>query len=108
MLNELGEGDADAPLVAGTAKDLAEATARHVLIERGGSYSESMGFQGTLHNAFAAIGITPVGPSEWQAILTQLDVDPARRLQQCIYVTALAANKLRHAEGTGHGRPHDA
>jgi hypothetical protein len=54
-------GDADAPLVAGTAKDLAEATARHVLIEQGGSYRESMGFQGTLHNALAAIVMTPVG-----------------------------------------------
>ena len=101
-------GDADAPLVAGTAKDLPEATARHVLIEQGGSYSESMGFQGTLHNAFAAIGMTPVGPSEWQEILKQLDSDPARRLQQCVYLAALAANKLRQAEGTGHGRPHDA
>jgi hypothetical protein len=101
-------GDADAPLVAGTAKDLAEATARHVLVERGGSYSESMGFQGTLHNAFAAIGLTPVGPSEWQEILKQLDSDPAQRLHQCIYLTALAANKLRQAEGTGHGRPQEA
>jgi hypothetical protein len=101
-------GDADAPLVAGTAKDLAEATARHVLVERGGHYIEGMGFQGTLHNAFAAIGMTPVGPSEWQVILTQLDSDPARRLQQCVYLIGLAANKLRQAEGTGHGRPHDA
>ena len=101
-------GDADAPLVAGTAKDLVEATARHVLVERGGSYSESMGFQGTLHNAFAVVGMTPVGPSQWQEILKQLDNDPAGRLQQCIYLTALAANKLRQAEGTGHGRPQDA
>ena len=101
-------GDADSPLVAGTAKDLAEATARHVLVERGGSYSESMGFQGTLHNAFAAIGMTPVAPSEWQEILKQLDSNPAQRLQQCVYLTALAANKLRQEEGTGHGRPHEA
>ncbi|MEA2360035.1 MAG: hypothetical protein QOI62_3295 [Solirubrobacteraceae bacterium] len=101
-------GDADAPLVAGTAKDLAEATARHVLVERGGSYSESMGFQGTLHNAFAAIGLTPVGPSEWREILKHLNSDPAQRLHQCVYLTALAANKLRQAEGTGHGRPQDA
>jgi hypothetical protein len=101
-------GDTDAPLLAGTAKDLAEATARHVLVERGGSYSESMGFQGTLHNAFSAIGMTPVGPSQWQEILKQLDADPAQRLQQCVYLTALAANKLRQAEGTGHGRPQDA
>jgi hypothetical protein len=101
-------GDTDAPLVAGTAKDLAEATARHVLVERGGTYSESMGFQGTLHNAFSAIGMTPVGPSQWQEILKQLDSDPAQRVQQCVYLTALAANKLRQEEGTGHGRPHDA
>lgn len=101
-------GDTDAPLLASTAKDLAEATARHVLVERGGSYSESMGFQGTLHNAFDAVGMTPVGPTEWQAILKYLDSDPVRRLHQCIYLTALAANKLRQAEGTGHGRPHVA
>lgn len=101
-------GDTDAPLVAGTAKDLAEATARHVLVERVGGYSESMGFQGTLHNAFGAIGMAPIGPKEWDEILKKLDSDPARRLHQCIYLTALAANKLRQAEGTGHGRPHDA
>jgi hypothetical protein len=77
-------GDADAPLVAGVSKDLAEATARHVLVERGGSYSESMGFQGTLHNAFAAIGMKPVRPSGWQEILKQLESDPAERLQQCV------------------------
>jgi hypothetical protein len=101
-------GDTDAPLVAGTAKDLTEATARHVLLELGGSYSARMGFQGTLHNSFGAIGMTAVGPKEWEEILKQLDSDPARRLQQCVYLIALAANKLRQAEGTGHGRPHDA
>jgi hypothetical protein len=88
-------GAADAPLVAGTAKDLAEATARHILVERGDTYSESMGFQGTLHNAFSAVGMTPLGPSQWQEILTWLDKDAAQRLQQCVYLTALAANKLR-------------
>jgi len=50
--------------------------------------------------------LTPVGPTQWAEILKHLDVDPARRLHQCIYLTALAANKLRQAEGTGHGRPH--
>jgi hypothetical protein len=67
-----------------------------------------MGFQDTLHNAFGAIGMTPIGPTQWQEILKHLDGDPARRLHQCIYLVALAANKLRQAEGTGHRRPHAA
>ena len=41
-------GSTDAPLVAGTSKDLLEAIARHVLVERTNGYNEHMPFPGTL------------------------------------------------------------
>ncbi len=40
-------GASDAALLAGTGKDLLEATARQVLVERTGSYNEHMPFPGT-------------------------------------------------------------
>lgn len=64
-----------------------------------------MGFPGTLYQAFDLKGLaTPPGPL-MHAIETDLDPDPQRRLEQTLYLAAVAVNKLRHAQGVGHGRP---
>jgi hypothetical protein len=98
-------GHADAALASGTSKDFLEAAARQVLVETIGEYDERMNFPMTLYHAFYAEGIaTPPGAilDAWEK---ELDSDPRRRLEQTLYLVGLAVNKLRNAEGTGHGRP---
>jgi hypothetical protein len=98
-------GATDAALVTGTGKDLLEAVARHVLVERTGTYNDRMDFPMTLYHAFYAVDLaTPPGPvlDAWEK---QLDDDPTRRLAQTLYLLGLAVNRLRNKEGTGHGRP---
>lgn len=98
-------GAQDAALVTGSGKDLLEAVARHVLVTRTGAYDERMGFPGTLFHAFDQKGLaTPAGPV-MEAIEKGLDDDPRRRLAQLLYLLGVAINRLRNAEGTGHGRP---
>ena len=100
----LRRGAIDSPLVTGTGKDLLEAAARHVLVQRGGTYDERMGFPGTLLAAYTVLGLsTPPAP------LVQgqgLDPDPVGQMQQAVFVLAVAVNRLRNAQGTGHGRPY--
>ncbi|ORX13139.1 MULTISPECIES: abortive infection family protein [Mycolicibacterium] len=91
----------DPALQIGTGKELDEATARHVLVERTGSYPQG-GHQGsfpvTLANAFTTLGLE-VGPN------VQLDRDPHRAVQQCLFLLGTAVNRLRNDAGTGHGKP---
>lgn len=91
----------DAPLQIGTGKELDEATARHVLEERTGSYPTG-GLAGsypvTLAGAFTAMGFT-VPPQ------VPLDKDPHRQVQECLFLLGFAVNRLRNDAGTGHGRP---
>jgi hypothetical protein len=94
-------GATDAPLVVGTNKDLIEATARHVLVETTGAYQGAMSFPATLYQAFDRLGLTPAPPAVMQA----LGGDPRAQFQQALYLLACAVNRLRNAEGTGHGRP---
>ncbi len=94
----------DSPLVTGTGKDLLEAAARHVLVENGGSYDPRMGFPGTLLSAYTVLGISP--PPAQLVHGNGLDPDPVRQLQQAVFLLAVAVNRLRNAQGTGHGRPY--
>lgn len=92
-------GAVDAALVTGTGKDLMEATAAHILVEKWGSYPTSANFPGLLGQAFVALGFAtpedPIQPNE-----------PAhRRVERALYEIACAVNSLRNKEGTGHGRP---
>lgn len=92
-------GADDAALVTGTGKDLLEATAAHVLVEKWGAYPSSANFPGLLGQAFVALDFatpkTAVLPGE-----------PAqRRVERALYETACAINTLRNKEGVGHGRP---
>ncbi|MCA2243358.1 MULTISPECIES: abortive infection family protein [Mycobacteriaceae] len=91
----------DAALQIGTGKELDEATARHVLVERTGSYPQGGNkgsFPVTLANAFTALGLA-VGPD------VKLDDDPHRAVQQCLFLLGTAVNRLRNEAGTGHGKP---
>jgi hypothetical protein len=92
-------GATDAALVTGTGKDLLEATAAHILVERWGSYSSSNNFPTLLGQAFVALGLaTPQDqPQTGEA--------PQRRLERSLYEVGCSVNQLRNKEGTGHGRP---
>lgn len=58
-------GSQDAALVAGTGKDLLEATTGYVLLATYGSYDEQVGFRMLLGQAFAALELaTPATPKE--------------------------------------------
>lgn len=92
-------GAEDAALVTGTGKDLLEATAAHILVEKWGSYPSSANFPGILGQAFVALGFA-----------TPEDIpkpgEPAtRRVERALYTVGCAVNSLRNKEGTGHGRP---
>ncbi|WP_374057851.1 abortive infection family protein [Xanthomonas sp. WHRI 6108] len=92
-------GALDSPLVAGTAKDLLEATAGHALVQRWGSYVETANFPTLLGQAFTALGLAtpsdPVVPGE----------PVQRRVERAAYELGCALNALRNKQGTGHGRP---
>jgi hypothetical protein len=92
-------GAEDAALLAGTAKDLLEATAAHILMERNGSYPTGANFEGLLGTAFVALGMVtsahPVQPGEpWQC-----------KIERGMFTQALGINGMRNKQGTGHGRP---
>lgn len=92
-------GAADAALVTGTGKDLLEATAAHILVERYGTYSSGSNFPTLLGQAFMAVGfVTPQHP----AVPGE---GPECRLQRSLYEAACAVNGLRNKQGSGHGRP---
>lgn len=92
-------GAADAALLAGTGKDLLEATAAHILVERNGSYPQGANFEGLLGMAFVAMGLaTPqhqVQPGE----------APQCKAERGMFALAVGVNSMRNKLGTGHGRP---
>ncbi len=104
-VRRIRSGSTDAALITGSGKDLLEAVARQVLVNKTGSYDERMGFPGTLFQAFDLKGLATPPGKLLNEIEAHLDPDPRRRLTQTLYLLGVAVNKLRHAEGTGHGRP---
>ena len=93
-------GASDAELLIGTAKNLEEATVRHVLKEITGEYAtagKGSHFPTALYNAFYALGLTGSD--------AKLDDDPYRALQKALFLLACAVNRLRNDRGDGHGRP---
>lgn len=92
-------GSLDSPLLAGTAKDLLEATAAHVLVQKWGSYSDNSNFPTLLGQAFTALDFaTPTDP-------VVAGEHPKRRVERSAYELGCALNALRNKQGTGHGRP---
>ena len=95
---QMGSGDAE--LLIGTAKNLEEATVRHVLKEITGEYptaGRAANFPTALYSAFYELGLT--------GSKAELDKDPYRALQQALFLLACAVNRLRNDRGDGHGRP---
>lgn len=95
-------GSQDAALVTGTGKDLLEATARHVLVSLQGSYPEQSNFPMTLYMAFDRLGLGVPEQQDYKAINDQ---DPIKGVEKAMFLLGLAVNRLRNAEGVGHGRP---
>ncbi|HVI58387.1 MAG TPA: abortive infection family protein [Luteimonas sp.] len=92
-------GSLDSPLLAGTAKDLLEATAAHVLVQKWGTYPSTSNFPTLLGQAFTAVGLaTPTDP-----VVAGEPIH--RRMERAAYELGCALNALRNKEGTGHGRP---
>lgn len=93
------KGAEDAALVAGTGKDLLEATAAHALETLQGRYPAGSNFQGLLGMAFIALELAvpeiPEQPGE----------PPAKAMERGMFLSALGVNRLRNKQGTGHGRP---
>jgi hypothetical protein len=93
------QGSLDDPLLAGTAKDLLEATAIHVLMQTWGTSLTSTNFPTLLGQAFTALGLAtasdPILPGELAH----------KRVERAAYDLGCALNALRNKEGTGHGRP---
>jgi Abortive infection C-terminus len=92
-------GSEDDALQIGNSKDLLEATAAHVLVERFGSYPTTANFPTLLGQAFVAVGLaTPETQAE--------QGEPAQReVERSLYRLGCSVNRLRNKEGTGHGRP---
>lgn len=102
--DRIRRGAADSPLVTGSGKDLLEAAARHVILQHGTSYSERMGLPGTLLQAYTSLGLTPPPPQLVQG--QGLAPDPVAQIEQAVFLLGTAVNRLRNAQGTGHGRPY--
>jgi hypothetical protein len=92
-------GAEDAALLAGTGKDLLEATAAHILVQRNGRYPERANFEGLLGMAFVALGLAtpahPVEPGEPRQ----------RKAERAMFSLAIGVNAMRNKLGSGHGRP---
>lgn len=93
------KGFEDAALVTGTGKDLMEAVAAHVILEKVGSYPVQANFPTLLGQAFVVLGLA----TSYDAVLPNEHVN--RKFERAMYELACSVNKLRNKEGTGHGRP---
>lgn len=93
------QGFEDAALLAGTSKDLLEATAAHILVERNGNYPERANFEALLGMAFVSLGLAtpqhPVMPGEASQC----------KVERGMFALATGINAMRNKQGTGHGRP---
>ena len=93
-------GTLDAALVTGTGKDLLEAVAKHVLVQKNGQAPETS-FPGLLGLAFVALGMATPQDSERD----RKGEASHRRMERALFKLACSVNSLRNKEGTGHGRP---
>jgi hypothetical protein len=85
------KGSEDAALLSGTGKDLLEATAKHIIQTKYGSHPSSENFPTLLGQAYVALDMaTPEHPKVAN--------------ERAIYQMAIAINRVRNKEGTGHGR----
>lgn len=89
-------GVLDAALVTGTGKDLVQAVAAHVLVQRFGTYPQTANFPTLVGQAFVAVGLCATKGTK---------PTPQEQMDLALYDLACAVNRLRNRQGTGHGRP---
>lgn len=99
QLDRLRRGSDDPALMLGTAKEMLESTAKHVCEAFSAPYRENMQFDELWHHARDRLGILPE-----QVNLNQPGAKELREILQSSWSIARMTNKLRNAEGTGHGR----
>lgn len=92
------KGSEDAALLSGTGKDLLEATAKHIIQIKFGHHPTNANFPTLLGQAYAALNMaTPETP--------RTSNEPAiKEYERAIFNMAVAINRVRNKEGTGHGR----
>ena len=88
-------GGEDAALIAGTSKDLLEATAKHFLKMRRVPFEEKANFPKLMTSVFSHLAMSDTSMSTAGHYGKMLEV---------IADMAFAVNALRNKEGTGHGR----
>lgn len=94
-------GSTDDALLVGTDKDLMEAVARHLLVSRVGTFPTHGRFDATLWQTYE---VAQLATPDLTAVKS-LDSDPMKAFEQATWLLAIAVNRLRNADGTGHGRP---
>jgi hypothetical protein len=82
-------GVLDAALITGTGKDLVEAVAAHILVQRFGTYSTSDNFPTLVGQAFVATGPCAV---------RQQQPTPQEQMDLALYDLACAVNRLRNRQ----------
>jgi hypothetical protein len=100
-------GASDAPLVSGSGKDLLEASAQTVMDMKRATYAGS-DFPGVLYHAFEAVDLPTPEIAAMEQFRRTLSSDPGERVQQVLYLLGCEINKLRNAQGAGHGHAYPA
>ena len=95
------KGYEDSVLLAGTDKDIIEATAAHIVTERFGGYSQQSDFPTLLGQAFVALGLDAQQPKHERGGLEGARTE----LSVSLYRLGCAVNRFRNKAGSGHGRP---
>ncbi|HAE43237.1 MAG TPA: hypothetical protein DCG34_10030 [Clostridiales bacterium] len=93
------KGSEDAALLVGTGKDLMEAVATHIIMEKWGAIQTQTNFPTLLGQTFTALGLATSSDEQ------QVNEQAQKRVERALYEFACSINKLRNKEGTGHGRP---
>ena len=93
------KGMEDSALIVGTSKDLMEAVAAHIIVEKYGNYPTSSNFPTLLGQAFVVLGMAT---SQDKKVGSE---HPRKEIERNLYDLACSINRLRNKQGTGHGRP---
>jgi len=83
---------------------LLEATAKRVLESTGNSYA-GRDFPGILFHAFTSVDLPVPSGRIINVAHTSSTRNPRAAVVQALYLLGVQVNRLRNAEGTGHGRP---
>ena len=99
QLNRLRRAQDDPGLMLGTAKEMLESTAKHVLEELGSPAAGSTDFSQLLYLARERLGIRPE-----DIAVTSPETEAVKKILGAAGTIAEQVNNLRNREGTGHGR----